>query len=148
MSSTMRVLVADDEPSIRFVLSESLGEHGCDVHEVDDGDAAFEALAEGGFDLAFLDIRMPGQTGLELLERCREIGCETAIVIMTAQNTFDNAVEAMKQGALDYLVKPFGIREVEALVEKARRARALEREVVARRPASRRSATTSRSSAR
>jgi two-component system nitrogen regulation response regulator GlnG len=135
----MRVLVADDEPSIRFVLGESLSEQGCDVRDVDDGDAALEALAEGSYDLAFLDIRMPGMSGLELLDRCKQIGCETAVVIITAQNTFENAVEAMKRGALDYLVKPFSIREVEALVDKARRARALQREVVAlRREAGRR----------
>jgi two-component system nitrogen regulation response regulator GlnG len=126
-----RVLVADDEPSIRFVLRETLEDGGCEVVDVDSGDAALEALAAGGFQLAFLDIRMPGPGGLELLERLADIGADTAVVIITAQNTFENAVEAMKRGALDYLVKPFGLDEVKALVEKALRARALEEEVVA-----------------
>ena len=129
MSAAPRVLVADDEPSIRFVLRESLAELGCEVHDVEDGDAALEALASGAYELAFLDIRMPGLTGLELLDRCAEVAPRTAVVIITAQNTFENAVEAMKRGALDYLVKPFGIREVGALVEKASRARAVEREL-------------------
>jgi two-component system nitrogen regulation response regulator GlnG len=124
-----RVLVADDEPSIRFVLRESLSELGCEVDDVEDGDAALEALASAEYDLAFLDIRMPGLSGLELLDRCGEVAPRTSVVIITAQNTFENAVEAMKRGALDYLVKPFGIREVGALVEKTTRARALEREV-------------------
>jgi len=125
----MRILVADDETSIRFVLREALEEAGHSVHEAQTGDEALEALASGNFDLAFLDIRMPGQSGLDLLERLRTLGSETAAVIITAQNTMENAVEAMKRGALDYLVKPFSIVEVTALAEKARRSRALESEV-------------------
>jgi two-component system nitrogen regulation response regulator GlnG len=118
-----RVLVADDEPSIRYVLRETLEEEGCEVVDFEDGHAALEALAGGGIQLAFLDIRMPGPGGL------REMGADTAVVIITAQNTFENAVEAMKRGALDYLVKPFGVAEVRALAGKALRVRALEREV-------------------
>jgi two-component system nitrogen regulation response regulator GlnG len=124
-----RVLVADDEPSIRFVLRETLEEEGCEVVDVDDGDRALEELASGSFQIAFLDIRMPGPSGLELLDRLKALGTDVAVVIITAQNTFENAVEAMKRGALDYLVKPFGVAEVKALVGKTRRARALEQEV-------------------
>jgi two-component system nitrogen regulation response regulator GlnG len=125
----MRVLVADDEPSIRYVLREILEEIGSDVVEAEDGEAALEALASASFALAFLDIRMPGPSGLELLDRIGASGADTAVVIITAQNTFENAVEAMKRGAFDYLVKPFGMAEVQALVTKASRTRALEREV-------------------
>jgi len=124
-----RVLVADDEPSIRFVLRESLEEEGCEVVDVADGDSALAELSARRFHVAFLDIRMPGLTGLELLDRLTTLGTGVAVVIMTAQNTFENAVEAMKRGALDYLVKPFGIAEVKALVTKALRTRALEEEV-------------------
>ncbi|MDJ0869993.1 MAG: sigma-54 dependent transcriptional regulator [Myxococcota bacterium] len=124
-----RVLVADDEPSIRFVLREALEDAGHEVVDVDGGDAAWEALAGGGFAIAFLDIRMPGPSGLELLDRVRGLGADTAVVVITAQNTLENAVEAMKRGALDYLVKPFQMAEVLALVEKARRTRSLESEV-------------------
>jgi two-component system, NtrC family, nitrogen regulation response regulator GlnG len=123
------VLIADDEPSIRFVLRETLAELGCEVAEADDGEAALEALASGKHVLAFLDIRMPGPSGLELLDRVQSLGIDTAVVIMTAQNSFENAVEAMKRGALDYLVKPFGMEEVKALAAKALRTRELEREV-------------------
>ncbi len=125
----LRVLVADDEPSIRFVLRETLEEEGCEVDDVEDGETALARLAEGGYQVAFLDIRMPGLTGLELLDRIRTMGSDVAVVIITAQNTFENAVEAMKRGALDYLVKPFGMSEVKALVSKARRAQELKREV-------------------
>jgi two-component system nitrogen regulation response regulator GlnG len=131
VTSAPRVLVADDEPSIRFVLREALEEQGCEVVAVEDGDAAQEALAAGGFDLAFLDIRMPGPTGLELLDELRGRPDAPPVVIMTAQNTFDNAIEAMKRGAFDYLTKPFDLRQVEALVEKARQLRRLRGEVAA-----------------
>jgi len=127
--ASARVLVADDEASIRFVLREALEEAGHEVVAVEDGNEAFEALVSGTFQVAFLDIRMPGPSGLELLDRVRALASDTAIVIITAQNTFDNAVEAMKRGALDYLVKPFGISEITALVDKALRTRALQREV-------------------
>ncbi len=125
----VRVLVADDEPSIRFVLRETLEELGCEVSDVDDGDAALELLRAGEHALAFLDIRMPGPSGLELLDQVQSLGVDTAVVIITAQNTFENAVEAMKRGALDYLVKPFGMDEVKALAAKVLRTRQLEREV-------------------
>jgi two-component system nitrogen regulation response regulator GlnG len=124
-----RVLVADDEASIRFVLREALEEVGHEVVDVDSGETAWSLLPGGGFDIAFLDIRMPEPTGLELLDRLRGMGSETAVVVITAQNTLENAVEAMKRGALDYLVKPFQVAEVLGLVEKALRTRALEREV-------------------
>jgi two-component system nitrogen regulation response regulator GlnG len=129
MSASARVLVADDEPSIRFVMRETLEGAGHHVVEADSGDAALGALAAGDFDIAFFDIRMPGPSGLELLDRVKALGADVAVVIITAQNTFENAVEAMKRGALDYLVKPFRNEEVLALVAKALRTRALEREV-------------------
>ena len=124
-----KALVADDEPSIRFVLREALENAGLDVTDVDTGDAALEALTSERFDIAFFDVRMPGRSGLDLLDQARSISRDTAVVIITAQNTLENAVEAMKRGALDYLVKPFRLAEITALTEKARRARALEREV-------------------
>jgi two-component system nitrogen regulation response regulator GlnG len=124
-----RVLVADDEESIRFVLREALEEDGREVIEVDNGDAAFEALAAGEFQIAFVDIRMPGLTGLELLDRLKAVGSQTAVVIITAQNTFENAVEAMRRGAFEYLVKPFGIADVKALADKALRTHQLRDEV-------------------
>ena len=128
-TTTTRVLVADDEPSLRFVLRETLEEIGCEVVDVADGEAARHELASGRYHLAFFDIRMPGPSGLDLLDHINESGIDTAVVIITAQNTFSNAVEAMKRGALDYLTKPFGVAEVKALASKALRTRALEEEV-------------------
>ncbi|HKK52258.1 MAG TPA: sigma-54 dependent transcriptional regulator [Myxococcota bacterium] len=128
-SEGMRVLIADDEPSIRFVLQEVIEGLGHRVVAVEDGDRALAELSRDSFDLAFLDIRMPGLTGIEVLQQSRSSGNDVAIVIITAQNLLENAVEAMKAGALDYLVKPFALAEVKALTEKALNARALRDEV-------------------
>jgi len=128
-AASARVLIADDEESIRFVLREALEEAGHQVRVVASGDEALEAITGERFDLAFFDIRMPGPSGLELLDQMRSMGSDTAVVIITAQNTFENAVEAMKKGALDYLVKPFRMAEVFALTEKALRSISLQREV-------------------
>ncbi len=127
-----RVLVVDDEPSIRFVLREALTGSGHAVEEAASGEEALAQLAAGRFDLAFVDIRMPGASGLELLDELAARGADAPlVVIMTAQNTFDNAVEAMKRGAFDYLTKPFDLRAVETLLEKALRIQRLRGEVSA-----------------
>ena len=110
MTQHARVLIADDESSIRFFLRETLESAGHEVVEVETGDAALEALSGEPFAIAFLDVRMPGLTGIELLDQIQALGSDVAAVIITAQNTLENAVEAMKRGALDYLVKPFAHR--------------------------------------
>ena len=89
-------------------------------------------LSAQPIDLALLDLRMPGPSGLELLDELRERGADAPpVVIMTAQNTFENAVEAMKRGAFDYLTKPFELPQLEALIEKVRQQRSLRGEVTA-----------------
>jgi two-component system nitrogen regulation response regulator GlnG len=127
--SSSPILIADDEESIRFVLREALETAGHSVDEVETGDAALDALATGRYDVAFLDIRMPGPSGLDLLERMDALGVDTSTVIITAQNTMENAVEAMKRGALDYLVKPFSLAAAVTLAEKAIATRSLHAEV-------------------
>ena len=125
-----RILVVDDEVSIRFVLREALEDAGHSVVEAADADQARECLGRERFDIAFLDVRMPGDSGLDLLEelRAREPG-GPVIVIMTAMNTFDTAIEAMKRGAFDYLPKPFDLKQVEGLVQKARQLRSMRGEM-------------------
>ncbi len=144
----IRVLVADDEPSIRFVLQEALEGLGHQVEAVEDGHRALHELTRNEYDLAFLDIRMPGPTGIEVLQQVRASGADVAIVIITAQNLLENAVEAMKSGALDYLVKPFALAEVAALTEKALTTRALKDEVRSLRRAVARSVTPGHCAAR
>ncbi len=110
--------MADDEESIRWVLVTTLAEEGHSVDVVDSGQAALERLSDAHYDLAFIDIRMGDLDGLAVLDRVREGGLETPIVIITAQNTMANAIEAMKRGAYDYLTKPFDVDEVRLLAQR------------------------------
>jgi two-component system nitrogen regulation response regulator GlnG len=128
--SPARILVVDDEPSIRWLLERLLRHAGHAVTVVEDGARALAEAAAEPFDLAFLDVRMPGLDGLETLSRLRAAAPDTAVVVMTAHGSVRSAVEAMQRGAYDYLTKPFDNDEVRLLAERALAARALAREVV------------------
>ena len=114
-----RVLIADDDRSLRLVMSRALGGCGLDVVEVGDGTAALAAIEGGGFDVAVVDVRMPGMTGLELLRRVGDLPDRPQVIVITAQNTMANAIEAMKAGAYEYLCKPFDLEDLEGLVVRA-----------------------------
>ena len=101
------VLIADDDPAIRLVVRHRLEADGCRVEEAGDSQAAIEALRTGRFDVALVDIIMPGMGGLEVLSTAKAEGVRTLIIVITAASTMNNAVEAMKRGAHDYLTKPF-----------------------------------------
>jgi two-component system nitrogen regulation response regulator GlnG len=121
--SLTRILVADDEESMRWVLSKALKRKGFMVDLAHDGRQALSLIQENSYDLAILDIKMPGMTGLDLLERIREMKSDLLVVIMTAEASMKNAVEAMKRGAYDYITKPFDLDVIDAIVEKVARAR-------------------------
>ncbi len=117
--SESRILVAEDEESIRFVLKRALEGRGYHVRPFAEGLTALAALRDGGFDLAIVDIRLPDMSGLDLLSHARDEGLDVPFLVMTAESTMQNAIEAMKRGAFDYLTKPFDIEEVQLLVERA-----------------------------
>ena len=119
------ILVADDERSIRWVLKEALTSDGHRVHEAKTGAEALAQLNNGNVDLALLDIRMPEMNGLDVVTKAQEQGCGATLVVMTAQTTMANAVEAMKRGAYDYVTKPFDLDVVRMLVRRALEAREL-----------------------
>ncbi len=112
---TFRVLVVDDELIVRDSLREWLIDEGFSVDTAESGKAAVELLAHGDYSLMLLDIKMPGMDGVEVLKVAKEMKEELPVVMMTAYATVETAVEAMKIGALDYLMKPF---DVEALIAK------------------------------
>jgi two-component system nitrogen regulation response regulator GlnG len=118
MTHVGKILVADDEESIRWVLATALTGEGHTIEQAETGATALKRLGTDHFDLAFVDIKMPDLDGLSLLSQAREAGVTTPIVIITAQNTMANAIEAMKRGAYDYLTKPFDIEEVRLLVQR------------------------------
>jgi two-component system nitrogen regulation response regulator GlnG len=125
-----RILIADDEDSLRWVLEKGLTQAGYEVTAVADGDAAVRAFETNPFDLVFLDIKMPGLDGLTALARLRDIRRDAQIVMMTAHGTMDTAIQAMQKGAYDYVAKPFDLDEVVLLAERALAAARLTEEVV------------------
>ena len=126
---TGTILVADDEESIRWVLERACAQRGHAVTSVASGTAALDALRAGAFDLAFVDVRMPDLSGLDVLSRARAEHVDTLFIVMTAQNTMANAIEATKRGAYDYLTKPFDLEQVGALVHRALELRRLTRDL-------------------
>jgi two-component system nitrogen regulation response regulator GlnG len=127
--SLNRILVADDEESMRWVLSKALRKKGFTVDLAKDGDEALDLIQANGYDLAILDIKMPGISGLDLLDRVREMKSDLLMVIMTAEASMKNAVEAMKRGAYDYITKPFDLDVIDAIVEKVSRAKEMTTQV-------------------
>jgi len=121
--SLNRILVADDEESMRWVLSKALKRKGFSVDLAHDGRQALALIQENSYDLAILDIKMPGISGLDLLDKVRELKSDLLVVIMTAEASMKNAVEAMKRGAYDYITKPFDLDVIDAIIEKVERAR-------------------------
>lgn len=127
--SLNRILVADDEESMRWVLSKALKRKGFSVDLAKDGDEALRMIQSSNYDLAILDIKMPGLTGLDLLDQIRELRNELLVVIMTAEASMKNAVEAMKRGAYDYITKPFDLDVIDAIIEKIDKAREMTSQV-------------------
>ena len=123
--SPRQILVVDDEPNLRRVLGAQLSRDGYEVHAVADGKAALRILQEQYIDVVITDLRMPELDGLELMRRALALEPELPVVIITAHGTVDNAVEALKSGAFDYITKPFDQNEVRNVVRKALRTRAL-----------------------
>jgi two-component system response regulator AtoC len=125
------VLIVDDEPAVLFLLREVLEERGHQVSSAESG-AVAAALGEQGsledVDLVLTDYAMPGLDGLELLQRLRRDDPERPVVLLTARGSERLAVRAIKEGAFDYLPKPFELEELEAVIERALETGSLRRE--------------------
>ena len=109
-------VVADDEILNRELLAEMLPRFNVQVRTAKDGVQALKALEAEPADLLITDVRMPGMGGLKLLGKAKEKWPDMPVVMMTAFATVESAVESMRQGAYDYLMKPFGVEQVEALL--------------------------------
>jgi two-component system response regulator PilR (NtrC family) len=112
------ILVADDEPGVRESLAEILRDAGHEVRTAADGRAALAALEEQDFAVIITDLRMPGADGLEVIKRAREISPQTLAIVMTAHGSVDTAVEALRAGASDYILKPVLFDDLLAKVER------------------------------
>jgi len=127
--ASLRALVVDDEPNIRRTLALCLRGVDCEVEQAASGAAAVELLRRRPFDLAFLDLRLEKESGLDLLPRLLSERPGLDVVMITAYASVDSAVEAMRRGAKDYLPKPFTPAQIRVLVERTAERRALERRV-------------------
>jgi len=114
-----KILIVDDEELMRDSLSETLGRTGHSVDAVADGQGALARLGGSSYDLILTDLKMPGIDGLDLLRRVREESGDVPVVLMTAYATIETAVEAMKRGAFDYIVKPFDGDALRVVVDRA-----------------------------
>jgi len=125
-----RVLVVDDEQSMRNVLAIALQQEGYEVVTAEDGAAARRELEARSVDLVVSDIRMPGLDGIEVLRFAREHAPGTEVILVTAHASTDSAVEALRLGAYDYVVKPFDIDELKVTVQRALEVKELRKENV------------------
>jgi len=127
-SNKARILIVDDEASLRDMLAVLLRREGYEIESADNGQAALEKIADQSFDLIISDIRMPIISGIDLLRQLREQDDETTVIMITAFSSTEEAVEAMKLGAYDYITKPFKNDEIRLVVKNALERRQLQRE--------------------
>jgi len=121
------ILVVDDDPMIRDVLVESIELVGYKVDFCGDGAEALEKNAEHNYDIIITDMRLPGLDGLSLIRRLKSGTSDTDVIVITGYGTIENAVECMKAGAADYLIKPFTMDQIHIAVNKAVEHRELRR---------------------
>ena len=117
------ILIVDDEPAIRLALAKALERLGHRVSACGDGAEAITALDHNAFELVMTDLRMPIADGLQVLKKVRSVAAATPVIILTAHAAISDCVEAMREGAFNFLVKPFHPTELEAVVAEALQSR-------------------------
>ena len=123
-----KILVVDDEQSLRDFLAIMLKKEGHDVVTADDGKHALKAIQAEIFDLVISDVKMPGLDGIGVLKTVKEVSPETVVIMITAYATAETAVEAMKLGASDYIIKPFKVDELKLIINNSLEKRYLRKE--------------------
>jgi two-component system, NtrC family, nitrogen regulation response regulator GlnG len=113
------ILIADDDRAIRTVLSQALGRMGHEVRTTGNASTLWRWVSDGEGDLVITDVVMPDENGLDLIPRIKKVRPELRIIVMSAQNTLLTAVKAAERGAFEYLPKPFDLRELVSVVERA-----------------------------
>jgi len=112
------VLIVDDEPMVCLSLSNWLREENYEARAVEDGPAALEAVKQENWDVVLLDLKMPGMDGVEVLREIKKISPQTLVIMMTAYASVSTSVQAMKDGAYDYIVKPLDVEELSLMLDK------------------------------
>lgn len=119
MEEQVKVLIVDDEESFRDLLVQRFNRKGYQVKGVGTGAEALQAMKEEAFQVAVFDIKMPEMDGIELLQRARQMEENLQVIMLTGHGTTESAIEAMKMGAYDYLLKPCDLKELEITLQKA-----------------------------
>lgn len=114
----LQILIIDDEPAIRQILANTIAKAGHAVTAVQNGGEALERLAKGDIEVALCDIRMPDMTGIDVVGQARQAGIDTTFLMMTAYASVNTAIDAMRSGAYDYMVKPLRNEDVLNRLEK------------------------------
>lgn len=130
MSENVRILIADDEASLRLVLQTAMNKVGYEVDTAKNGKEALHMAQENYYEVVILDIRMPEMDGLQAFYEIHKIKPNLPIILMTAFGSSETAVDAMKHGAYDYILKPFNLEEIKIIVNRAIHMQQLTREVV------------------
>ncbi len=118
MTTKNKILIVDDEESICWVFAQALEEKPLTVHTAGSAEEALEKIANHNYLLVFTDIFMPGMGGMDLLDHIKSQQPQTHVVVMTAQDTMNNTILAMRKGAYDYISKPFDFNEIYGLIDK------------------------------
>jgi two-component system response regulator AtoC len=129
MKQDTQILVVDDDESIRKLLSVVLARDGYLITTAEDGIQAVEVFKEQAADIVLMDIRMPGLNGLEAMQQMQLIRPGATIILMTAFAELETAIQAIKMGAFDYVIKPFDLAEIRLLVERAWQMRDMRRQI-------------------
>jgi DNA-binding NtrC family response regulator len=111
------ILIVDDDNAMRLALSESLESCGYDTDAVENGYEALNLFKKKKFDLVITDMRMPGMTGIEVLKGVKKMSPDIPVILITAYGTVSTAVEAMKEGAAEFIMKPFSLDDIEAVIK-------------------------------
>lgn len=129
VSKRVRILVVDDEATVRKLLCQRLSREGHQCEEADGAEQALEKLKANPADVMILDIKMPGKSGMELLPEIKASYPDTAVMMATALNDINISIQCMKEGAYDYICKPFNLTEVVLSVEGVLEKKRLELEI-------------------
>src|SRR4030043_1754131 len=125
-----KMLVADDEKSMREFMDIMLKKGGYKATRASNGEEVMKLVEKDIFDLALVDIRMPRQDGISALKRIKSISPETVVIVTTAYASADTAIKAMKEGAYDYITKPFKVEEIKLIIKNALEKKNLQKENV------------------
>src|SRR5712675_3241983 len=112
------ILIVEDEPRMRRLLEISLGEDGHSVHAVEHAEAGLKCLRQEAINLVVTDLKLPGMSGLEFLQEAKRSYSALPVIVMTAYGSVETAVDAMKAGASDYVLKPFTLADMRMMVHK------------------------------